>query len=131
MRVIVTGAAQGIGECVARMLAKDGHALALADIQEEKVAAVASELGARPVRVDIADPASCLAMIAVAQQQLGGLDANRLAREQKNSTRAATGSRRPMRIGILWWPRTESNCRHLDTNPIPRKISLEIPISIH
>jgi NAD(P)-dependent dehydrogenase (short-subunit alcohol dehydrogenase family) len=75
MRVIVTGAAQGIGECVARMLAHEGHALALADIQEEKVAAVAAELGAQSVRVDIADPASCLAMVAVAQQQLGGLDA--------------------------------------------------------
>jgi 3-oxoacyl-[acyl-carrier protein] reductase len=75
MRVIVTGAAQGIGECVARMLARDGHALVLADIQEKKVAAVAAELGAQAVRVDISDPASCLAMIAVAQQQLGGLDA--------------------------------------------------------
>lgn len=75
MRVIVTGAAQGIGECVARMLAKDGHALVLADIQEKKVAAVAAELGAQPVRVDISNPASCLAMVAVAQQQLGGLDA--------------------------------------------------------
>ena len=75
MRVIVTGAAQGIGECVARMLAEDGHALVLADIQEKKVAAVAAELGAHAVRVDISDPESCLAMVAVAQQQLGGLDA--------------------------------------------------------
>ena len=58
MRVIVTGAAQGIGECVARMLAKDGHDLALASIQGEKVAAVAAELGARPVRVDIAPGAT-------------------------------------------------------------------------
>ena len=74
MRVIVTGAAQGIGECVARMLAKDGHALVLADIQRKKVTAVAAELGAQPVRVDISDPASCLAMVAVAQQHLGGLD---------------------------------------------------------
>lgn len=75
MRVIVTGAAQGIGECVARMLAKDGHALVLADIQEQKVTAVAAELGAQAVRVDISDPDSCLAMVAVAQQKLGGLDA--------------------------------------------------------
>jgi NAD(P)-dependent dehydrogenase (short-subunit alcohol dehydrogenase family) len=75
MRVIVTGAAQGIGECVARMLAKDGHALVLADIQEQKVTAVAAELDAQAVRVDISDPDSCLAMVAVAQQKLGGLDA--------------------------------------------------------
>ena len=75
MRVIVTGAAQGIGEGVARMLAAGGHALVLADIQADKVAAVAAELGAQPVRVDIADPASCLAMVATAQQHLGGLDA--------------------------------------------------------
>ena len=75
VRVIVTGAAQGIGECVARMLANAGHELTLADIQEKKVAAVAAALGARWLRVDIADPASCLAMVATAQQQLGGLDA--------------------------------------------------------
>jgi 3-oxoacyl-[acyl-carrier protein] reductase len=75
LRVIVTGAAQGIGECVARMLAEDGHALVLTDIQEKKVAAVAAELGAQPVGVDISDPASCLAMVAEARQHLGGLDA--------------------------------------------------------
>jgi NAD(P)-dependent dehydrogenase (short-subunit alcohol dehydrogenase family) len=75
LRVIVTGAAQGIGMCVARMLARDGHALVLADIQEEKVAAVAAELNAHAVRVDISDPASCLAMVARAQQRLGGIDA--------------------------------------------------------
>jgi NAD(P)-dependent dehydrogenase (short-subunit alcohol dehydrogenase family) len=40
MRAIVTGAAQGIGECAARMLAQDDHSLVLADIQEKKVAAV-------------------------------------------------------------------------------------------
>jgi 3-oxoacyl-[acyl-carrier protein] reductase len=57
------------------MLAKDGHALVLADIQEQKVTAVAAELGAQAVRVDISDPDSCLAMVAMAQQQLGGLDA--------------------------------------------------------
>ncbi len=56
MRVIVTGAAQGIGQCVARMLAKDGHALVLADIQEKKVAAVAAELGAQAVRVESPTP---------------------------------------------------------------------------
>jgi 3-oxoacyl-[acyl-carrier protein] reductase len=74
--VIVTGAAQGIGEAVARTLATDSRLqLLLADIQEERVKTVAAELGAASVRVDIADPGSCEAMIATAIDTLGGVDA--------------------------------------------------------
>ena len=43
--VVVTGAAQGIGECVARTLSGRGAVLYLTDIQEEKVAGVADGLG--------------------------------------------------------------------------------------
>ena len=61
--VVVTGAAQGIGECVARTLSDAGAKLLLADIQEEKVAGVAAELGCESIGVDVADPKSAESMI--------------------------------------------------------------------
>ena len=74
--VIVTGTAQGIGRTVAETLARrPGVALLLADIQAEKVAAVAAGLGGESVAVDISDPDSCRAMVAAAVETLGGVDA--------------------------------------------------------
>jgi len=58
MRVIVTGAAQGIGEAVARRLGASGHQLLLADIQAEKVARVAESLEASSYTVDISSDSS-------------------------------------------------------------------------
>ncbi len=77
---IVTGAAQGIGECTARTLAEDGATLLLADIQEQKVAGVAARLretGARveSTYVDIARPELARAMVATAIQRFGRVDA--------------------------------------------------------
>ena len=71
---MVTGAAQGIGECVARALSKEGARLLLGDIQEDKVAAVADELGCASVRVDVSDPQSAQGMIARAVDEYGSLD---------------------------------------------------------
>jgi 3-oxoacyl-[acyl-carrier protein] reductase len=75
VNVIVTGAAQGIGEGVARWLAEEGHRLVLADIQAYAVAAVARELGASAVEVDIADPESARNMASRAIAELGHVDA--------------------------------------------------------
>ena len=75
MNVIVTGAAQGIGEGVARHLAEEGHRLVLADIQADAVAAVARELGASAVEVDIADAESAREMARRAIAALGHVDA--------------------------------------------------------
>ena len=72
--IVVTGAAQGIGECVARTLARRGAVLYLTDIQKEKVAGVADELRALSGPVDISDPASARAMIEDAVERLGGVD---------------------------------------------------------
>lgn len=77
---IVTGAAQGIGECIARTLAADGATLLLADIQEEKLADVAKSLrkdGARveSMLVDISKPKMAEAMAAATLRNFGRIDA--------------------------------------------------------
>lgn len=74
-RVLVTGAAQGIGRRIAEGFATAGASLLLLDHQEQAVAALASELRgqgreARALAVDLADPAA----IAAALAGLDGLD---------------------------------------------------------
>lgn len=57
---VVTGAAQGLGEAIARALHARGAALVLADVQLERAEQVAASLGerARAVRVDVRERAS-------------------------------------------------------------------------
>ncbi|MCP1643688.1 3-oxoacyl-[acyl-carrier protein] reductase [Pseudomonas citronellolis] len=74
-RVLVTGAAQGIGRRIAEGFAEAGASLLLLDRQEQAVEALASELRnqgreARALAVDLADPAA----IATALAGLDGLD---------------------------------------------------------
>lgn len=74
-RVLVTGAAQGIGRRIAEGFAAAGASLLLLDRQEQAVEALASELRgqgreARALAVDLADPAA----IAAALAGLDGLD---------------------------------------------------------
>lgn len=73
-RFIVTGAAQGIGEAIARRLATGGAALALIDRQTDAVAAIAGELGATGLAADIADEAGIETVIAAAEGALGAID---------------------------------------------------------
>lgn len=76
---IVTGAAQGIGEGIARHLASGGARLALIDRQKDGVAAMAAELGAAGnaawgFAADLTDEASVEAAIAGAAGALGRID---------------------------------------------------------
>lgn len=75
LHVLVTGSAQGIGARTARTLWEKGCRLYLTDIQEEKVAGVAAELGAQHGPVDIGRPESARAMVADAIKKLGHIDA--------------------------------------------------------
>jgi len=77
--VVVTGAAQGIGRVVAAGFARAGWDVGLADVQLDKVAAVAEELGgatrACAVRMDVADEASVRDAVAHVVDRFGRVDA--------------------------------------------------------
>src|SRR6185295_19988090 len=87
---VVTGGASGLGEATTRALAAEGAAVTILDLQEERGAALAAELGGHTtfVRTDVTDEASVQAAIE-----------------------EATGKDRPLRIavncaGIGWAQRT-------------------------
>ncbi len=70
--VVVSGASRGIGESIARALARDGHRLVLAARSEDRLARLADELGANWVRVDVTDSNSVDGAVASATELLGG-----------------------------------------------------------
>jgi NAD(P)-dependent dehydrogenase (short-subunit alcohol dehydrogenase family) len=76
---LVTGAAGGIGRCVATFFAAAGAAVMLADIRGEEAHKLAAELGtqgarAAAVEVDIADPASARRMAEATLAEIGAVD---------------------------------------------------------
>lgn len=75
-RVLVTGGAQGLGEGMARALSAAGAAVMLGDLQTERAAGVASELGAGSgsVNLDVTSEESWTAAIDATVAHLGGLD---------------------------------------------------------
>lgn len=75
---IVTGAASGIGEAVARELAAGGASVVVADLDAPAAQRVAREIGtagstAAPFEVDTADPGSVERMVNFAVEQFGAL----------------------------------------------------------
>lgn len=72
---IVTGAASGFGEGIARAFAQEGAAVIVADVDEEKGEAVAAGLpNARFVRCDVSKSDDVKTMVAAATSEFGGLD---------------------------------------------------------
>ena len=63
---IVTGAASGLGEGTARMLAAHGAKVVIADLQADKGEALASELGGAFVKCDVSQEADAQAVVAKA-----------------------------------------------------------------
>ena len=71
----MTGAASGIGRAIAEDLAGRGARVLLADIEMERLEAVAAPLnGAIPMRADIASREDCRALVERARRDLGGVD---------------------------------------------------------
>ena len=72
---IVTGGASGLGEGTARMLAREGGKVVVADLQTERGQALASEIGATFVTCDVSSETDGAAVVAkaVALGKLVGL----------------------------------------------------------
>ncbi len=75
-RAVITGAASGIGEATARLFAAEGAAVVLADIDEERGARIAGELGdrCRFVPADVAREGDTDEAVGACVTAFGGLD---------------------------------------------------------
>ena len=73
-RAIVTGGAQGIGYAVAARMIASGASVAILDIDADRGAAAAAELGAVAVPCDAASWESCQAAVEAAEGRIGPLD---------------------------------------------------------
>ena len=72
---VVTGAASGIGEAVARAYAKAGaRGVVVADLNAEKLANVAGEIDALAVPTNVSQEADIKALIAAAEDRFGPVD---------------------------------------------------------
>jgi meso-butanediol dehydrogenase / (S,S)-butanediol dehydrogenase / diacetyl reductase len=76
---IVTGAGQGIGKGIAQRLSRDGAHVVVAELDDERAAAVAAEINAAggravPYRVDIADVPATRRMVDDIADRLGRID---------------------------------------------------------
>jgi 3-oxoacyl-[acyl-carrier protein] reductase len=73
LRIIVTGAAQGMGAHFARRLSEAGAAVAAGDVNERGLAELPAQVHRR--RLDVSDEADVAAFVAWAAERMGGLNA--------------------------------------------------------
>lgn len=78
-KIVVTGAAQGNGEAIARGLAQLGATVILADLNEEKLHSVKEQILAQhkevhAFKLNVADQASCILFAQQVQDAVGDID---------------------------------------------------------
>src|SRR5687767_6003804 len=74
--VIVTGAARGVGAATTRLLVKQGARVAAADLRQEELQQLASELGpaVKPYRVDVAIAEELRSFVKSVMADFGRID---------------------------------------------------------
>jgi len=72
---IVTGAGSGIGEATARLMAREGASVVVADLNRTEAERVAGDVDAAvAVEVDVSEEESVVGMVVTAVESFGGLD---------------------------------------------------------
>jgi NAD(P)-dependent dehydrogenase (short-subunit alcohol dehydrogenase family) len=74
-RIIIVGAATGIGAAGARALADAGWRLVVLDIATDALERLAGKIGATAITVDASDPAALATALEAAVTAMGGVDA--------------------------------------------------------
>jgi NAD(P)-dependent dehydrogenase (short-subunit alcohol dehydrogenase family) len=72
-RILITGAARGIGYAIAKHFAEQGAELFLVDVRDDLEEA-AGELAAHRMQADLSDEDARVAVVEAAAEQLGGID---------------------------------------------------------
>ncbi|HUS61753.1 MAG TPA: SDR family oxidoreductase, partial [Acidimicrobiales bacterium] len=71
---VVTGGANGIGEACARAFAREGAKVVVADLDADRAVAVAAEIDALPVSVDVSVEADIVSLVERATEAFGPID---------------------------------------------------------
>ena len=72
---IVTGAGSGIGEATARLMAREGASVVVADLNRTEAERVKGDFDAAvAVEVDVSEEESVVRMVKTAVESFGGLD---------------------------------------------------------
>ena len=73
-RILITGAASGIGQRTAQLFAADGAALTLLDCDRKRLASVARETGGTAVEADVTQESSVIRAVEQGAGAMGGID---------------------------------------------------------
>jgi NAD(P)-dependent dehydrogenase (short-subunit alcohol dehydrogenase family) len=112
---IVTGAGSGIGEATARLMAREGASVVVADLNRTEAERVAGDLDAAvAVEVDVSAEESVVGMVETAVESFGGLDV--LHNNATDSSLNAVDTD----IVTLEHGCLRSACRHQPQGAVPR-----------